>query len=296
MSLFSVRSTYRLEDAVRDTLAEVETHNAVNTLMAYSSHSKRVLEEFGGHLPLSSISPEMLREYQARRRKELAAPASVNHEMAFISRLFRTAVKRGRASSNPALKVDKLRTNNEREVWLTPEQEAALLGELERLWPDEAETNKDIVRLAILTGMRRMELFGLRRCDVDVERAELCIPRAKSGKRRWVMCNNEAINIVVSLMASHDGEFVIPAMNGATSRRNMANSWYMRRFRIAADAAGLKGVRLHDMRHTFASRLINKGADIYALSELLGHGGVKQTERYAHLCRRRLRDVVDLAD
>jgi len=135
-----------------------------------------------------------------------------------------------------------------------------------------------MVLLALNTGLRRGELFNLRWDDVDLKRAMLTVQGAgaKSGKTRHVPLNAEAVRVLKSWDAEVGG-LVFPGQDGA-SMTTLKTAWLN-----VAKAAGLKNLRFHDLRHTFASNLVQRGVDLNTVRELLGHSDFSLTLRYAHL-------------
>lgn len=137
---------------------------------------------------------------------------------------------------------------------------------------------KFIVTLLLMLGCRKRELLEARWEDVDLDRRTWFIPMSKSGRARNVPLSSAAIEVFRSLPRWEGCTYVIP--NPATLRPfgNLHYPWdKVRR------AAGLDGVSMHDLRHSFASNLVNSGRSIYEVGKLLGHSQVKTTQRYAHL-------------
>jgi integrase len=137
------------------------------------------------------------------------------------------------------------------------------------------------VRLALQTGLRFGELTGLRWHDVDLTRRIVTVVavNAKSGKTRHVPLNDGAVRILKTWRTSDvtPTGYVFP---GAAGERliDVKTAW-MPLLRVA----GVTGFRFHDLRHTFASRLVMAGVDLNTVRELLGHADLKMTLRYAHL-------------
>lgn len=281
---------YTLEQAMDDLLEVVRTHNAPGTLKAYLHCATRLRDCFGGR-ELTGITTADLQAYQGQRLSE-SQPATVRQERAFLSRVFKTAMKNGHCPCNPMASLDGFRVDNAKELWLDEPTEARLVAAMKRRWPTEPH-NGLIVRLAVLTGMRRMELFSLERCHVRLDAGEVHLPRTKTGQR-WIALGNEACRVIRALLDAHTEPYVIPSIYNCKSRSLLAHCWVSRRFKAAACDIGLPALRLHDLRHTTASRLLNAGAQLYDVSRLLGHSGLQTTQRYAHHSMGRMRDVANL--
>ncbi|MBK34141.1 MAG: hypothetical protein CME26_01260 [Gemmatimonadetes bacterium] len=143
-----------------------------------------------------------------------------------------------------------------------------------------------LLTLALHTGLRRMELFNLQWADVDMEREEIVVRRAKSRKYRRVPVNS----VVVAALRGHPRHI----RSSHVFHREDGGPWRDVRKRLwaALDKAGLPRVRLHDLRHSFASNLVAAGVDLRNVKELVGHSSLEMTLRYSHLTPGRLRASV----
>lgn len=213
-------------------------------------------------------------ERQKAARAKVVAPATVNRELAFIKRAFAVAMQEGLLDANPARPVKKFVENNARIPYLTDDEETRLreaLGEDD--WP--------LAAVAIHTGLRRSEQLNLRWAHVDFATGVVTVTRSKNGEARHVPMNDTVRTILRALPSRLKSEFVFPSASGETpiDGQNLAN----RIFVPAARRAKIEGLRWHDLRHTFASRLVMAGVDIRTVQELLGHKTIQMTLRYAHL-------------
>ena len=126
--------------------------------------------------------------------------------------------------------------------------------------------------------------------DVDMARKLWRIPKTKSGKVRHVPLSAGALQLLAGLRAEHpplDG-FVFANPRTGLPFVSIFHSWDAARKR-----AGLPELRLHDLRHSFASFLVNAGRSLYEVQELLGHADIRTTSRYAHLSQERLFEAVE---
>jgi integrase len=136
-----------------------------------------------------------------------------------------------------------------------------------------------LVLVAMNTGLRRGELLELTWADLDLPRGILTVrgEGAKSGRTRHVPLNSEAQRVLSAWKPAEGEGLVFPGDDGRPMA-NLKTAWV----RVAA-AAKLQAFRFHDLRHTFASKLVQRGVDLNTVRELLGHSDFSLTLRYAHL-------------
>jgi site-specific recombinase XerD len=223
-----------------------------------------------GRMRFDRIMPEKIEQTLEALKESGLTPSTLNRYRTFMSSVFSYALKIGLVSANPVSRVGRYKENDSRLRWLRPEEEARIRKEF------VADSHEWEFDLALHTGIRRGEQFWLRWKDVDLERGNLTV-KGKTG-RRHVVANDTAIAALRKLHSlTGEMEFVCPDQNG-TSKRDW-RTW----FPEAVKAAGIENFRWHDLRHTFASRLVMAGVDIRTVQDLLGHRDIKQTMRYAHL-------------
>ncbi len=260
-----------LADMIDDVLKR-----AKGRIRAYSDY-ERYGRDWKLALPektLAQITPGDVERYQARRA-ETRAPATVNREVKFLKRVFNVAIADGKVATNPVNAVTLYKENNERVRFLSDDEEHRLAESLgDEEWP--------IAQLAIHTGLRRGEQFTLLWANVDFTTGLITIPLSKSGKLRRVPMNETAREILRALPSRCHSAYVFPSTTGKEPQD--AHSYVRRVFRPAVEQAGIEeGLRWHDLRHTFASRLVMAGVDLRTVQELMGHQSITTTLRYAHL-------------
>lgn len=222
------------------------------------------------------------------RSMELAGlrPGSVNRALNILKSAFSKAIEwqLGGITQSPASGVSELRDPPTKNRFLSPD-EAAMLIQCVR-----ASRNPmlfPIVGFLLMTGARRSEVLRAQWAHVNVNQRIWTIPISKSGKPRYIPLSEAALSYLqeAKRIAGSDSNspFVFP--NPATAKPfvNIFHAWDH-----ARHAAGLTDVRLHDLRHSFASALVNTGMSIYDVKELLGHSSITTTQRYAHLSPDRL--------
>jgi len=217
------------------------------------------------------------------RGRDRVVAATVNRELSFLRRVFNVAIQDGLAEVNPVTSKLLSKEDNSRVRYLTEEEEARLREQIgEDDWPK--------VAIAIHTGLRRGEEFGLRWEHVDFAAGVITIPRSKSGEARRVPMNDTVRAVLRDLPSRLKNGWVFPSQTGATALN--AKNFVRRIFLPALKAAEIAGFRWHDLRHTFASRLVMRGADLRTVQELMGHHSYEMTLRYSHLSPRHQLEAV----
>ena len=257
----------------RELAQERQAHKKIH--LAPGSHHtdrirlKRLLATFGRR-PAQEITPSDIDKFLADLVESGRSPATANRFHALLSSIFSVAVRNGRLESNPCKRVSRFKEAPGRVRFLSEKEEIALRAAIRRFYPDR-EPEFD---LALHTGLRRGEEFGLRRDGVDLERGILTV-QGKTGCR-FVPVNSVACAALEKLLARSDEEFVCrEKRTGQRDRRR----W----FEQSVGWAEIDDFHWHDLRHTFASRLVMAGVDIRSVQELLGHKSIVMTTRYAHL-------------
>ena len=239
---------------------------------------KFLLPQFGARR-LGEITPD---EVAALHYRLHETPIMANQVISLLSRLFHKAAASGDAppGGNPC-KFTKKYPSRSRERFLS-EQEFERLGVVLR----EVETARRIsksaaaaLRLLMLTGCRRNEVLTLRWEHVDLEHDELRLRDAKTGARA-VPLSPTARQVLTGLPRKPDSPWVFPGRKPDTRLASLNASWL-----IVRKEAGLEDVRIHDLRHSFASRALALGESLPMIGKLLGHRQVQTTARYAHLAR-----------
>lgn len=230
----------------------------------------------------------MISRHKVSRKGDGVKPATINRELALLSKAFSLAVKEWEwLKDNPVLRVSKEKENNARDRWLTREEETRLLG-------ISPEWVKQIIIFSLNTGLRLGELTSLEWSRVNVFNKTILINITKNGEQRTVPLNKGALSVLEKkfMIKSLKNDYVFINRTGGRVNHNSLRNVFHKLLR----RAGIDNFRLHDLRHTFATRLAQRGIDIYKISKLLGHKDIKMTQRYAHHCPDSLREGVEILD
>ena len=217
-------------------------------------------------------------------------PYQANRTLALLSKFFNWAEQYGYRTdgSNPCRHIGKYR--EQRHERFLSAQELARLGEVLADAEQLGKTSPFIIgaiRLLALTGARLSEILTLRWQDLDFDGASLRLPDSKTGKKS-IYLNPPALQVLSSLPRVADNPYVIQGERAGAHLVNLQKPW--RRIR---KAAGLGDVRIHDLRHSFASIAAASGQSLYIIGSLLGHSQPQTTSRYAHLSADPLRAAND---
>ncbi|WP_421730768.1 tyrosine-type recombinase/integrase [Brevundimonas sp.] len=202
---------------------------------------------------------------------------------AAASSMFTWAKERGFVDANPVSSSARLPKAVAKERFLSQEEARRLLDTLDEMIVDGAlkSDHAAIFRLLLLTGARRGEIVGLQWSEIDESRRQLILPpeRTKTGGSTGVHrihLNDEALAVLAGLTRS-GSSFVFPSTSGTSATGNVARSWDR-----VKERAGLSGLRMHDLRHSFASFALAAGGSLFLVGRALGHTDSRTTERYAH--------------
>ncbi|MBI4229195.1 MAG: site-specific integrase [Planctomycetes bacterium] len=224
--------------------------------------------EFGKRRMIE-IRPQDVEAFQARRAREVKA-ATVNRQMNILRCLFRKAVEWNYLIESPARRVKRLREENTKFRYLTPE-------EAERLVRSCGRHLRPVVLTALHSGLRLGEDLALQWGDIDFDRGILTVRNGKNGRMRHVPLNRTLTEALRGVRRLVGCPHVFCRADGIPYASVKVG------FIAARKRAGLDDVRFHDLRHTFASWLVIKGEPLTVVKELLGHASFEMTLRYAHL-------------
>lgn len=284
------------------------------------SAAKAVLVPAFGSLRLHEITPFAVERWRTKRLKDdQASPSTVNRNLDDLRAMLTKAATWKIIAANPIAPVRRMRVDRVGSIrYLTDEEQPRLLAALAardaRLrqgreqanvwrrqrgyqeWPALGAYGDHLTPFVVTllhTGLRRGEALALTWGDVDLRRATITVrgETAKSGQSRTIPLNSTVLDALTTWRqgsASHGASDIVFA-NPATGEgmADVKTAWGR-----LLKAAGITGFRLHDLRHTFASRLVMAGVDLVTVSRLLGHSDIRMTMRYSHLAPDHLASAV----
>ncbi|MCW1431883.1 tyrosine-type recombinase/integrase [Novosphingobium sp. JCM 18896] len=240
-----------------------------------------------GHLRLSEITQQAIASWLAEKLASGLSPATIEKIRITFNRSFELAAKWGIPGGqvNPVKGVARRKYSNARQRYLTTDQAKSLHKAV------EASSNTQlryIVGLLLLTGARKSELMLAKWEHIDLERKAWFIPDTKTGAPRHVPLSQAAISLIEQLPKFEKCDWLLPNPDTKEPFVSIKRAWD-----TARKDAGLAGLRLHDLRHSAASFMINAGIDLYAVGRILGHADHKSTMRYSHLANDTLLKAVE---
>ena len=282
----------------------VERGRAANTLSAY----RRDLGAYWGwlhrqRLGLATVSTDELLAYVAELRDGDRAPASVARSLVAVRTMHRFLAAEGLVATDPAADVDPPSVPSGLPKPLSEAQVGALLDAVEG---DVPLARRDRAMLEVLygTGLRISELVGLSLADLDLE-SSLLRAFGKGSKERVVPVGRPARASLLAWLGPGGRPEVEPAqwarrgdeeavfLNRRGGRLSRQAAWkIVRRY---GDAVGLVDLSPHVLRHSCATHMVDHGADIRAVQELLGHASITTTQMYTKVSTKRLWEVYDAA-
>lgn len=237
---------------------------------------------FGDNKSVNDITPEDIEKYK-RYLKETGKlkNSSTNRHLEILSKMFNLAIANKELVENPVSKVEKLREDNHTIRFLTKDEEKRLFTSIVNIAP----YIKPIVITALQTGMRKGEIFNLKWSNIKCGYIELL--ETKSGKMRNIPISSTLKDVFAHIQKTSEYVFINPDTD--KPYRDIKKSWY----NIRKDA-NLLDFRFHDLRHTVATRMVEKGIDLLVVKDILGHTMIETTMRYAHPVPERKKAAIEV--
>jgi integrase len=246
----------------------------------------QVLTPFFGGKRLEDITPFLIERYKRMRKDAGRKDATINRELACLKNLFTMAITWGKARENPVKQVRLFREDNGRTRFLTAEEERRVLAACR-------PTLTPVVMTALHTGLRTSELLALTWQDVDFQRRTITVQAsyAKNGETRSVPMTATVFTALRALSGAAAPSAAVFVTARGTPYRTLRKV-----FLDACRRAGVTEVTFHDLRHTFASRLVMAGVDLPTVQALMGHKTIAMTMRYTHLAPDHKRAAIAVLD
>lgn len=239
-----------------------------------------------GKLRFEEISVGIVSKFLANLTSKGLSNATINRVRALLSSIFNLAIDHEIIVSNPISRIKKYREDNQKERYLNDSELKRLMKVLNH--PSDFGIENLVivaaVKFLLLTGVRKREALDLKFTDVDIETGSWLLGENKSGKARRIHLNADALSIVKMMSRQYPYVFANP-------QTGLPFNDIRKCFDKIMHAADIQDMRIHDLRHNFASLAVNSGESLYVVQHLLGHASPQTTQRYAHLQSDTLREA-----
>ena len=249
-----------------------------------------------GDTELTNITPEHISKLIAVKNNKGLSPKTINNILGCLRTMLNTAIRWDYLNTNPVNQIKPLKVPISEFDYYDPEETERFLATVRKYEPKWYP----FFLTALRTGMRIGEIFALRWEHIDFGRNTIRVQEnfdgreivtPKGGRSREVPMSTELSKTLEQLQGKRK-ELVFPYKDGTHLTRSRIKWPFWRMI----EKSGLHKIRLHDMRHSFASQLVTKGVHLRTVQQLLGHADIRMTERYAHLAPSMSQDAVNLLD
>lgn len=269
-----------------------EKRYSVHTLSAYENDLLQfrawIKTNAPHHAQLYTATHFEVRSWMAALMNEEYTSRSVNRKVSSLRAFFRYHQRKGTIQHNPMKKIQSLRSKSSLPVFVDKNGMKKLTDHVQFPEGYEGLLHRSVLETLYGTGMRRSELAGMRRANVDVYNSQLKV-MGKGGKERIIPVHGTLLDLLRQLMAaSPESEYLFVTARGAQLSVASIYSIVKRYLRLVTT---LSKQSPHVLRHTFATHLLNNGADINAVKELLGHSSLAATQVYTHNTIDKLRSI-----
>ncbi len=268
----------------------VKNNNKHSEIVSKETILRVHLVPYFGHRKLDEIKNLDVEKYKAKKISQELAPKTINNHLATLKKAFRCAMEWGEIEKHPIIKP--LKVPPQKYDFLSPEECEQLLDAADGIF-------HDMIAVALGTGLRFGELIALNWEDVDFNAGELTIKQAyvrgilgstKSNRIRHIPMSHSVSAVLYPMRQSEGLVFSDPRGNP------LKQDFCIKKLRSICRKAGLREIGWHTLRHTFASHLAQRGANLSAVQGLLGHSDIQTTMRYAHINRAVLREAITILD
>ena len=237
---------------------------------------------------LDEISKKDIIDFHHGLRKHGYKPGTCNRSLILLRYAFNLAIRWEIAGvkGNPTKDVPLFDDHDgKKDRFLTQEETHRLFDAVQQ---SSNSMLQFIIPMLILTGARKREVLDCRWEDLDLDKRQWRIPTTKAGRPRYVPLSNGVITLLANVPHDESVPWVFANPKTKKPYQSIFATW-----NVARKQAGLSDVRIHDLRHSFASFLVNAGRSLYEVQRILGHTQIKTTQRYAHLSQDTLLDAAD---
>jgi integrase len=254
--------------------------------MGLLQNAEDVCDRMGNGVQVNKVDERMIDDLVLDLEGDRKANGTINRRLAALSKMLRHAYRRGYIERLPA--IERKREPQGRMRWLNEEEEMRMLGKFHAMGKPFVA---DFCKVLIDTGMRTGELFKLRARDVDLNERMIHLWETKNGKSRSIPLTTRAYEVLARYKARvHIGDLFLFDF----TQDVLNHAW--KKMKTELGMLNDKEFIPHCLRHTCASRLVQRGVDIRVVQEWLGHSSIQTTMRYAKIAPKNLADARDVLE
>ncbi len=272
---------------------QYEKRHSNHTLLAYSNDLKQFLDYLTNTYQISDITEvnhTIIRSWIVNLMEQKLTPRSVNRKITTLKTFYKFLLRQNKMAQNPMLKVLSPKMSKRLPVFVEKEKMGALLDNMNFGNDFEGQRNKLIIELFYATGIRLSELVNLKQSDIDLYSCQLKV-LGKRNKERIIPFSNNLKQLIQRYLSSkpdENNEYLFTNNKGKKLYEKFVYrlvNFYLSQI----TTAGKKSP--HVLRHTFATHMLNNGADLNAVKDLLGHANLSATQVYTHNTVEKLKNV-----
>ena len=232
---------------------------------------KVIGDYFGTDTLVSTIKVQKIESFKTYLKEERkSSKSTINKYLFALSKMFRLGIRNKLITENPVTEIEKFQEDDHRVRYLTKDEETRMYEIIDKQFP----YIKPLVTCALQTAMRRGEIFNLKWDNIDFDFNFIELTETKSGKSRKIPISNKLMEI---FKKRNNSQYVFINKDTGEPFKDIKKA-----FRNILKQAQIKNFRFHDLRHTAATRMVEKGIPLPVVQELLGHAKISTTMRYTH--------------
>jgi integrase/recombinase XerC len=264
-----------------------------HTILAYSND----LAQFSEYLQITyeikelpEISHTLIRSWIVSMMDQKMSPRSVNRKITTLKTFYKYLLRQQVVTENPMLKIQSPKTSKRLPVFVEKDNMDALLDTIEFGSDFDGERNKLIMELLYATGIRLSELINLKQANVDLNSCQLKV-LGKRNKERIVPFNNALKQLIEGYLEHEETKESYYLFVTKKGKKLYEKFVYRVVNKYLSQVTSISKKSPHVLRHTFATHMLNNGADLNAIKELLGHANLSATQVYTHNTVEKLKNV-----
>ena len=263
-----------------------------HTIKSYATDLKQftsfLSSEFQIIDEINEISFQIIRTWIASLLEKGINPRSVNRKISTLKTYFKFLIREGELIENPMMKVVAPKSKKRLPVFVEEDQIASLLNEVQFEKDFVGQRNKLIIELFYVTGIRLSELINIKISDVDFNNQSIKVLGKRNKERIIPLSSNVVNDLNIFIENNHKNKYLFTNLEGDKLYNKLV---YRLVNKYIGEISSVNKKSPHILRHTFATHMLNNGADINAIKELLGHANLSATQVYTHNTIEKLKTV-----